>query len=299
MERINSQMKRTALAILCFLIIGIAFPLHASADVGPKSSVVVDFKGLDGEIYYATLLSSTETTGPYRVADKDNPRYDHNVKEERDHEVFDKFIEYEDNDGFYFIQYLENCSETHRLSWGYHPPYEFKILLYFPNTDTFVVSEEIYEKYAFDSYFTANVSLQNVDLAEQSEMTVTKSYNYWKEILSLIIRIIITIAIELGIALLFGLRSRNVFKSILIINIITQITLNIALNFINYYQGSLVFFLWYILLEIFVFATEAIIYTIVLKGEASTRRLVLFALVANLVSFLIGVQLAFLVPLIF
>lgn len=35
----------------------------------------------------------------------------------------------------------------------------FKILLYFPDVDRFAVSSEIYERYAFDSYFTVTVAV--------------------------------------------------------------------------------------------------------------------------------------------
>ena len=293
-------MKRTTLVLLFIIIIGFAFPLIAYADVGPKQAVTVDFKGLDGETYYATLLSRESTTGPYRVINEDEPYSAISSREETENPaVFKKFVEYKDKDGLYFIQFMQNCSETHRLNWSYHPPYEFKILIYFPETDTFVVSEETYEKYAFNSYFTADLSGQNNDITEHSKMVVTKSYNYGSEILSLIIRIILTIAIELGIARLFGLRDRKAFKFIVITNVVTQIILNITLSIINYHMGGLAFFLFYILLELFVFAFEAIIYTICLQEYARTRRLVLYALTANAASFFGGIVLAAFLSLIF
>ncbi len=55
--------------LLCFVIIVIIMPLTAYADIGPKPSVVIDFKGLENEKYYVTLLSEVTSTGPHSVLD--------------------------------------------------------------------------------------------------------------------------------------------------------------------------------------------------------------------------------------
>jgi len=83
-----------------------------------------------------------------------------------------------------------------RFRWTYYPPNEFKVLIYFPENDAFLASE-IHERYAFDSYFIATISGVNLDIA------MTQSYQYSAEIASLAIRIVLTIAIELAIALIF------------------------------------------------------------------------------------------------
>ncbi len=85
----------------------------------------------------------------------------------------------------------------------------------------------------------------------------SKSYDYTWEIISLVARIVLTIALELGIALLFGYREKKVLAFLAVINIVTQITLNVALNIINYNSGALTFTFSYVLLEILVFAIEA------------------------------------------
>lgn len=64
----NICTKKVFLAIFCILVLTISFvPLPVNADIGPKPSVVISFKGLEGETYYATLLSKAESTGPYSV----------------------------------------------------------------------------------------------------------------------------------------------------------------------------------------------------------------------------------------
>ena len=60
-------------------------------------------------------------------------------------------------DGYNFLQYLWECSADKIIEWTYYPPSVFKILLYFPESDSFVVSGAC-ETYAFDSYYTIDLT---------------------------------------------------------------------------------------------------------------------------------------------
>jgi len=298
-------MKKTSSMLLCILVFLFIFPMTAHADTGPKPSVVIDFKGLSGEIYYAALLSSEESTGPYSALNDSNQKYARYQEGVEGYDIFLKFAEYKDTDGFYFLQFFQDCSQTQKLSWTYHPPQEFKILLYFPETNRFIVSDESYERYAFDSYFTANVSGQINSAAAPGEAKIIteKSYDYAGEMLSLIARILLTIAIELGIALLFGFRGKKQFRFIVIVNVVTQIALNLALNIINYHSGQMAFVIFYVLLEIAVFIVEAILYTLYLKKLSEKMfpgwKPCVYALTANAASFALGLGLAHWIPGIF
>lgn len=286
--------KRIVFVLLCVLTLTILFPLTASADMGPKPSVVINFSGLDGKAYYGTLLSSVKSTGPYSALNSNgvSTRYEEGDK---DYEIFLKFAGYHDTDGYYFMQFFEDCTQTHQFSWTYYPPKEFKILLYFPETDSFIISDTSYERYAFDSYFTAEVS--------GISFSVEKSYDYVYEAISLIARIVLTIVAELGIALLFGFRERKQFRFITLINVITQIALNLTLNIINYHSGELAFVMAFLLLEVMVFIVEAILYTWYLKRYSQEKvtswKPGVYALVANIVSFALGLGLAHWIPGIF
>lgn len=281
-------MKKIAIVLLSALIMMLMFPATASADIGPKPSVVIDFKGLDGETYYVTLLSSVQTTGPYSALNNNNRSYAHYQEGDDDYDIFLKFVEYNDEDGFYFLQYFKDCTETHQFSWTYYPPQLFKILLYFPETDSFILSDECYERYAFDSYYTAEVSGTGI--------LVEKAYNYSNEILSLVIRILLTIAIELGIALLFGFRKSKLMRFIILVNVITQIALNLALNLINYRSGEMAFIIFYVLLEVAVTITETVLYSWYQNKhndkEIQRGKPGIYALVANATSFALGLGLA-------
>ena len=289
-------MKHRVFVFLMCLVLLMAMPITASADMGPKPSVRIEFTGIEGETYYGTLLSFRNSTGPASAWDG-NPEYAYLQPEDDDYEIWMKFVEYQDADGYYFLQRFWDCSENNQLNWTYYPPTPFKILLYFPETDTFYVSP-VYERYAFDSYFTVDLSAYDTDL-----IMAHQSYDYTWEIISLIARIILTIALELGIALLFGYREKKGLGFLAVVNILTQVTLNVALNIINYNSGALTFTFSYILFEILVFVIEAIAYTAWLKNftskELKKGRAVGYAFVANSASFALGLWLAHIIPGIF
>ena len=288
-------MLRKVLSLLICLILVLNLPVTAKADIGPKPSVRIQFTGIEGETYYVTLLSERRSTGPATAWDGYEEYRD--WKPESEKSIWEKFIAYEDTDGYYFLQEWWDCSETNQLNWTYYPPTPFKILLYFPETDSFYVSD-IYERYAFDSYFS-------VDLSEYSTSPITarQSYDYTWEVISLVARIVLTISLELAIALLFGYREKKALGFLAIVNVITQVVLNVALNIINYRSGSMGFTFAFICMEILVFAIEAITYKAVLhrysEKEKVNRRGVTYALVANTASFAIGLWLAHLIPGIF
>ncbi len=301
----RSNIRRVLLMTLCILVMIAAFiPIPVKADTGPKPSVVITFNGLEDETYYATLLSRTESTGPFSVLEDGNTKDSNYVKNSEDYHAYLKFLGYEDADGFFFLQFLQNCTYTHKLSWTYYPPQEFKILLYFPKTDAFVISEESYERYAFDSYFTVDASeLEISNVAKAGTIVAIRSYGLTNEILSMIIRILITIAIELLIALLFGFNKKKQITAVLITNIATQTILNILLNVINYKQGGFAFVFNYIWMELLVFILEGFVFSKLLyRYEESSRRKIhpwLYALAANISSFVVGMLIAKWIPGIF
>lgn len=293
--------KKIFSIVLCVFALLVITPTTALADTGPKPSVVIGFEGLKQENCYVTLLSKSDSTGPYSAYDGDSNQARYNENDE-DFEIWEKFVSYQDKDGFYFLQYFEKLDESSTFKWGYYPPKEFKILMYFPDSDSFAVSSEIYERYAFDSYFTVDATGLNPSV--NGEISAVKSYDYGLEALSFIARIVITIALELAVALLFGFSAKKQIFVIGITNVITQTILNVLLNIINYNQGQLMFVLSYILFELIVFAIEAVIYCFALnrysvKPAVKKWFIVLYAFVANFLSFFAGLGIAHLIPGIF
>ena len=286
-------MKKILSLLLCIAVF-LSIAVTASADIGPKPSVRITFEGVEnGTEYYGTLLSERKSTGPASAWDGVPGHEDHY---NYSYELWKIFADYTDTDGYYFLQEVWDCTETNQLNWTYYPPSPFKILLYFPNTDTYYVSD-IYERYAFDSYYTVNLS----DLSSET-MTAEESYNFTWEIISLLARIVATILLEIAIAFIFGYREKKALRFIAVVNIITQIALNVALNIINYNMGSMAFTFFFIIMEIAVFALEAVIFALLLKrftAKSDKARSTAYAFAANTASFAIGLWLSHIIPGIF
>lgn len=270
-------------------------PTAAFADTGPKPSVRISFQNMGNELCYGTLLSEYSSTGPSSAWDGVSP-YTHYEYGEEGYPVWEAFVKYEDSDGFYFLQEWWECSETKNLNWTYYPPDRFKILLYYPNSDTFSVSE-IYERYSFDSYFTVDMN------ASQSVLYAQESYDYTWESISLICRIVITILLEIAVAYCLGFREKRLISLIAAVNLLTQSVLNIALNLVNYMQGYQAFVFKYVIFEFAVFLIEAFIYARLFpkfsNSELNKKRIIIYALAANVVSFAGGMFIAKAVPGIF
>lgn len=266
-------MRKNLLRSLCFILMLSLFTVPAFADMGPKPSVVVDFAGIpEGTAYYVTLLAEEASTGPWNVG---NPIEMRGIEE--------KFFDYSCQDPeFYFLGCYNDCTETNQFIWACYPPEHFKILIYFLETDTFAVTDEVFEQYAFDSCFDA-------EYHGDGTLTAKRSLETGLQMVAFLVRLALTVAVELLIARLLGFRGRQLLL-ILGVNVFTQLLLNLTL--MREFEPS---FFWYItlywVLEFLVALLEGTIYLVFLPklGEVQEKSLPMFyALAANLVSFLLG-----------
>ena len=294
------KIKKIVMFFLCTVALSGMVPMKAQADAGPKPSTVIEIEGLEDEVYYGTLLSERESTGPLSVMSESGLAA---RQKDEDYEIWKAFVEHEDKDGYFFLPQITLCQGTDHFGWHYYPPSPFKILLYFPEYDTFVVSE-IYEEYAFDSYY--KVDLTGVDLKNATSdivVTATQSYKYGREIIGLLVRIALTLLIELQIARTVGCGEKKQFGFIVVVNVITQVLLNVWLNIVEYRSGFLALMITYFQLEFLIFVIEAVLYATVLPiiSEQKARRLpaVGYAFFANLMSFMAGMFVAFVLSLFF
>ena len=279
-------MKRIAAIIACLLMLAL-LPTAALADMGPKPSVRIGIEGLDpDEPCWGTLLSEEASTGPSRAYDGENARVG-----EAGEDVWRAFVDYEDPDGYYFLQELWPCSEDGRLWWTYYPPEEFKLLLYFPETGEFVSSGKC-SAYAFTSWFDARLS--------DGELALSKSYDYSGAIVNFAVRCALTVALECAAAyFLFRLRTPGRLKAVAAVNVITQLALNLVVNIIAYLAGSFMIAFRFFLLECLVFAAEGALYDMFFRraGEpVPVKRCWALSLVGNLMSYALGLWLAYAVP---
>ena len=255
--------------------------------MGPKPSVNVKFENVGEEECYATLLSATEGNGPWGAWDGDCERIE---SEYDDPTIFLAFAEYEDTDGYCFWQRYWNIGFSGKIDWSYYPPNDFKVLVYYPASDTYLISAPM-SRYAFDSYYTVDLADGKLT-AEESEGIIEpeRSYDYKGEMISLIIRVVITVAVEILVALVFGFLGGKMLLFITGVNVLTQLLLNLALNYYTFYLSESVFAILYIMMEPLIFIIEAILFCIFLNKLAPTERkkrtYVFYAFLANLLSML-------------
>lgn len=278
--------------IFVFLCILMLFPVGVSGDTGPKPSIRIQFKNMGDELCYGTLLSKEESTGPARAWDGEEENINLDFV---DRDIWEAFVNYEDSDGYYFLQWAWKVNDTKELAWTYYPPNEFKVLLYYPETNIFMVSD-VCKRYAFDTYYTVDMDGIEIgsikydeNLSGNQRLNMHKSYEFKNEVKALVCRILITVVVEVLIGLLFKFRNKELLY-ILLINVITQIILNVLLNV---YTGFGYYFV-YLSLESLVFVIETIFYCLMFKKKKGYC--VLYALVANIASFVIGLYLANLFP---
>ena len=79
------------------------------------------------------------------------------------------FKGFKDEDGFFYLNYFQDLTDG-LLYRPFYPPEEFKVLLYFPDSDTFLVSDASYHRYALSSTFEADILDGRIDLKANYDM---------------------------------------------------------------------------------------------------------------------------------
>lgn len=271
--------------MLFVLTLSLAFSINASADTGPKPYITIEIEG-NTKGMYMTLLSYDDYRGPWRAYKEDYENYKHY----KDNELIahQNFIEYEDGDGFYYIQYVESI-EDNKFNWGYYPPDKFKILIYDLDNDSFITDNKIYQKDEFGTVFKLTLNDTN--------FSVKKLNTFIDDLLGFFVRLVICLAIEIVIALIFGFRRLELIP-ILIVNLITQILFNILLTSYIYFNGFQIM----MLIPIYIFSEFLILFFEIMGNSFGIRyvdnkygyemktgfRIILYTIVANIVSLIGG-----------
>lgn len=291
-------MKQTLFVFL--LIMGLLISnnvLTVEADIGPHPEVRVDIKGLEGKTYYMTLLSEDGRNGPWKANTTYEDSYGANFVGRN---IWNIFASYKDKDGYYYLGHYGDCSSVNTFWWNYYPPQKFKILIYLPEGERFIVSSDTYELYAIDNIYLATVTNDEITVKSNEKMEESTSTN----ISSFLFRALLTIVIEVGIALLFGYRKRKQLLLITVANVVTQVLLNVVLLILlKSHVTWMIYNITYILLEILIFAVEGIAYMFWLRSSVTQKKTYLrpwlYALIANLSSLLLGLIATYILPNIF
>lgn len=276
-----------ALLLVCLL------PLWAAADTGPKPSITVTPEGFGEDACYLTLLSQTETTGPWSKQESFAASKDSYGDPEADEAVWTAFNDYQDAEGFFFLGCYGEVTGGQMFCWSYYPPDTFKVLAYFPDSGTFAVGP-VTERKEFSARYTVSPS-------ETGEtLLIEKARNQKAENKSFVGRLVLTLALELAVAVVFAFRAKRQIITIVCMNLITQVGLNQAIT----YLFPLVSSRWYwpglLVLEVLIFLVEGAVYARLLprwkKDPAAVCHPWGYALAANVASFGVGLILARLIP---
>jgi hypothetical protein len=304
MDREEITMKDTLSRAIIYLTVMMCMALNmlttrtVYADTGPHSKVVVYFYGLPEEEIYVTLLSSTNSTGPYVFWDgkKDDTKKEPPSGQDM---AWEQFYGYRDKDGFMFLQYAQAVREGQAFEWNYRPPEKFKVLVYLPEADRLMVSDDVLERYALHSVFKVDLS-QEVD----GKFVSKQEYRMSEEIAAFLIRLLITLSIEIALAWAFNYRKKIQLVIITLSNVFTQILLNLYVFSMGAQLRPLRFeesfgLRSYLLIELAVVAIEAVIYSLALEKRKNVDKAICYAIIANTVSFFAGIGLSRIIPFTF
>lgn len=276
-----------ALLLVCLL------PLWAAADTGPKPSITVTPEGFGEDACYLTLLSQTETTGPWSKHESFAASKDSYGDPEADEAVWTAFNDYEDADGFYFLGCYGEVTGGQMFCWSYYPPDTFKVLAYFPDSGTFAVGP-VTDREEFSARYTVSPS-------ETGEtLLIEKARNQEAENKSFVGRLVLTLALELAVAVGFAFRTKRQIITIVCMNLITQVGLNQAITHLFPVVSSRWYWPGLLVLEVLIFLVEGAVYARLLprwkKDPAAVCHPWKYALAANVASFGVGLILARLIP---
>lgn len=260
--------------LLCIFVFSfLSNSIKVSADIGPKPASYITIKGIEGD--YVACFAAKDASGP-------NFDYDSWLKYETGIE-YNSIMKYSDEDGFKWITRYFKCSGTQEISFTYYCPSEYKIVIY--QNDEFLIATDILEMYAFTTYY--EIDFSKGIFASQENIEVKNTYDYFNEILNLVIRVVLTLLIEIGLFFLFKLYTKRNLRIAIIVNLATQIFLNVAVNIELFYSGFLLAMILLFVLEVFILIIESVLYQALFK-EKKHWVILIYSILANVLSFVCG-----------
>lgn len=277
----------------------LATPLNAHADYGPKPTTTVTLVGMRMVDSYFVAPLSQKNDGPSQIATS----YDDFTNPGELTAIDDQFLAFSDPDGFFYTtrRYSE-CQGYGTVKWSFYPPDPFKVLIFIPENNVFIVTPVI-ERTTFDSFISLHLdgetylTLIDGDKVVLPESDIYHTYRVLPPFFSLLGRIVVTLILELGLALVFKYRSKKQLSTIAWTNIVTQLALNIALIVTSIYLGGgLTYWLEFAVCELLVFIGEALFYHYYFAKKAKEDprdffpdNAILYAFLANLLSLGFGI----------
>jgi hypothetical protein len=259
------MVKRVTSFILITIILFSFLAIDIKADMGPKPTIDIEIKGVDQPYYFDVLIyesNDIEMLTADELADQIEFNY------YQDDFPSDILNGYQDEDGYVSrtlyngapgtTRTFDDLEDTYRV--GYFVAPEILKVVIILDDDTMFVSE-IVERKLFQSYMTYDLTDVDLSFSQQDVGVVTEVIPYQHVSISLLIRVIITVGVELLILFAYGYRQKYSYKIVGFTNLVTQTLLTIFMA-LGYYAWGSFFGLIGVLFfgEILVFITEMIMY---------------------------------------
>ena len=291
-------MKRNKIIVILFMtIILLSGVFQIKADMGPKPTSEIEIIGMQGVYYFDLLVEKNEVYVTVLTETEIQDQIEHEYYNDEYPSVLNGYI---DEDGF--ASYTLYTDIPHSISQdtdnpdlfhiGYFvAPSVFKIALVTESGDL-IVSDVIY-KQNFNAFFTYDLSNDVINETANVQIfagvgDVTEDIPYTAMLIQTLLCVAGTLAIEIGLLFAFGYRTKDSYKKVIIVNLITQsiLAFMVAYGYVfwaNIFGALGVLFVG----EIIVFTFEIIIYRKILLEKTKTKA-ILYAFVANFVSLLAG-----------
>lgn len=290
-------MKKIYAILIFFLVLlfSVTTPVHA--DIGPKASLLVHIKGCD-EQYSFELLTyepvideekmNQDWYEPYAYYKEEYPEFFYTYLDDENYAAYSLYSIPST------IYYEGSTNDTDTYLMNYLAPRDFKIALYVDDTGVLIVSDVV-QTTLFESEVTWDLTGETFDTNQEGIGTLSGTIEgdpeglvWTKTLVQTIYRVVGTILIELGILFLFGIRRKDLFIKVGIVNIVTQTALSAFVITIYLTGGSLAYVLFLFVGEFFVLITELIACIILLKGRFPVWKTMIFVLLANVASMILG-----------
>ncbi len=272
------------------------------ADTGPKSqiNITIDNANPNDDLYFGFF--SDKGSGPNSLMDE-GAASDSYFSADLEDPIIQRFYQAGlDNGGYYFMRifmletgYFHN---TNYLGFTYIAPSNFKLGIYEANTGSLLMTNPGLTKFTFQADYV--LDLQNIDFGTlpstatnyiiASSILTPDADTINNNILRLLGRIILTIVIELAVAILFKYRKFIPLLTIAITNLVTQIGLNFFIFNAYKTSGDIGYTLGLFIGEAIVFSLEALVYYTLFRLFKRKEKMddighpILYALVANAVT---------------
>lgn len=271
-------MKKIFTIICITFVILFATGVNVSADTGPKPNLTLNISGLNVPYTVALAEPREDVWGPQWTYDPDAE----SGSGQTDGEHFNEIMTYEDSDNFVWITLFETYTTDATFTYSYHAPDVFKILIMIDGDSTIYSSAAIERK-----EFSATYDVV-IDPANPANMVITNvsESSFWGNGYGIVIRIFVTLALEIAILFIYKMASKRNLIVAIITNIATQFGLNILLNVIASAYFASAALLLFIPLEIAVALIEFAVYFLGMKE--SKKKIFYYTLTANIISMVFG-----------